>query len=133
MVGERRIGILKDLGTEVLNVQTADEACTVAAQVLSSHSKDIPFALLYLIDPQRQCAQLVGTSGTGGNEPTSPSCIECADHVVSSAWPFATVIKDEAIHIVQDLASRFSRIPSSPWRQRSMLFPVPWARINCVR
>jgi hypothetical protein len=31
--------------------KSTEEACEVAAETLSRHPKDVPFALIYLIDP----------------------------------------------------------------------------------
>ena len=50
VVAERRVSILRDLGTEAAE-NTAEETCRVAVQTLARHSKDVPFALLYLVDP----------------------------------------------------------------------------------
>ena len=50
VVGERRIVVLRDLGTRGVEAKSAEEACAVAAATLDRHSKDVPFALLYLFD-----------------------------------------------------------------------------------
>jgi hypothetical protein len=62
VVAERRVSMLRDLGTEAAE-NSAEETCCVAAQTLAWHSKDVPFALLYLIDPDGQHARLAGATG----------------------------------------------------------------------
>ena len=50
VVGERRVVVLRDLGTHAAEAKTAEEACAIAARTLSAHDKDVPFALIYLLD-----------------------------------------------------------------------------------
>jgi hypothetical protein len=54
IVGERRIMALRDLGTRATNAKTAEEGCAIAAEALAKHAKDVPFSLIYLVDPDRQ-------------------------------------------------------------------------------
>src|SRR5262249_30530127 len=63
VVGERRMVILRDLGTRPAEAKTAEEACAVAARTLGAHAKDIPFALLYLPDGGGKCARLAAAAG----------------------------------------------------------------------
>jgi hypothetical protein len=65
VIGERRIRVLRDLGTRAVEAKTAEEACLTAAGILARHDKDIPFALLYLLDEDRKRARLAGTVGVG--------------------------------------------------------------------
>src|SRR5215467_14494528 len=50
IVGSRRVVILRDLGAGAAQAKSAEEACSIAAEVLSKHPKDISFAFLYLLD-----------------------------------------------------------------------------------
>ena len=59
VVGERRVIILRDLGAHAINAKSAVEACSVAADALARHTKDVPFALLYLIEGDGKQARLV--------------------------------------------------------------------------
>ena len=60
VVSERRILALRDLAARSADAKTEEEACFKAAETLAHHSKDVPFALLYVIDSERQCARLAG-------------------------------------------------------------------------
>ena len=64
VIGERRIVILRDLGSRASHAKTAEDACAVAGAVLSNHAKDVPFALLYLIDPKGNEVRLAGSCGS---------------------------------------------------------------------
>ncbi|HKT35557.1 MAG TPA: hypothetical protein VJR03_12055, partial [Nitrospira sp.] len=92
VIAERRIGVLKDLGADAFRANTAEEACVVAANVLSRHDRDIPFALLYLIDPQRDHARLAGSCGISVNEPTMAT-IDLSLDPWTNTWPLAAVMK----------------------------------------
>src|SRR5579862_6969145 len=58
VIGERRITILRDLGSGVADAKNGREACANAAATLANHAKDIPFALLYLTDDEGRQARL---------------------------------------------------------------------------
>jgi hypothetical protein len=75
IVGERRIAALRDLASPG-EAKTAEEACAIAATALARHPKDVPFALLYLIDPIKNCARLAGATGIGPREDLAPELIE---------------------------------------------------------
>jgi hypothetical protein len=70
VIAERRVAILRDLAVEAAET-TVEETC--ATQTLARHNKDIPFALLYLVDPNGQHARLVGTAGTEPGKGASPA------------------------------------------------------------
>jgi len=114
VVAERRIGLLKDLGSEAFRSKTAEGACRLTANALSRHPKDMPFALLYLLDSSRQEAKLAGASGVAVDESQLTSIDLTADHG-KRAWPLAAAMKGETLHLVEDLASRFDAVPSGPW------------------
>ena len=74
VVAERRVAILRDLGVETAE-STAEETCRVAAQALARHSRDVPFALLYLIDPDGKHARLAGAAGIEQGKTASPTVV----------------------------------------------------------
>ncbi len=57
--------MLRDLGAQAAKGKTAEEAWTIAAETLAAHPQDIPFALLYLIAPDRKTAWLTGSAVSG--------------------------------------------------------------------
>src|SRR5262249_26352198 len=63
VIGERRVKILRELGARVAEAKTDEQACVTAAAILAQHPKDVPFALLYLVDEQRRGLELVATTG----------------------------------------------------------------------
>src|SRR5215467_3496815 len=59
VIGERRLRTLRDLAARSMEAKELDEACRVAAAVMSDNRYDLPFALFYLPDEDRKRAKLV--------------------------------------------------------------------------
>jgi len=112
VVGERRVRILSELGARAPEARTAEDACLAAAETLAGHPNDIPFALLYLIDSDRQHARLAGSAGVSGGEASSPAVIDLNQE---PGWPIASVVHNNSLTVVEDLAHRFAQVPSGPW------------------
>ena len=91
-------------------------ACAIAAETLANYARDVPFALLYLIDPDGKRARLVGATGVGMGEAVSPLVVVLdADAECGPAWPLAAAVRDKAMVAIEDLAARFADVPSGPW------------------
>ena len=129
VVGERRILALRDLAARSVNAKTAEEACSIAADTLTHHSKDIPFALLYVIDSDRQCALLAGAAGVAIGAAASPKIISLDGSAPSDGpWPLAEAIRTETIHVVEDLFDRLGlHVPGGPWSdppRQAVIVPI---------
>jgi hypothetical protein len=88
VIAERRVAILRDLAA-VGAENTVEETCRVAAQALERQSKDIPFALLYLVDSDGQHARLAGTAGTDLGKAVSPPVVSLDPACMDQGWPLA--------------------------------------------
>ena len=49
VIGERRLRVLRDLAAHSVGVESVDDSCQRAIQVLAQYPNDLPFAALYLI------------------------------------------------------------------------------------
>ena len=116
-IAERRLVALRDLGAAVIGAKSAEEVCRNAAKALAAHDKDVPFALLYLIDAERKRARLAGAAGAAEGGPASPLVIELGQHAHhQQTWPVAEAISKQTMQTVEDLAERFGdRVPPGPW------------------
>ncbi|MBI5585669.1 MAG: PAS domain S-box protein [Deltaproteobacteria bacterium] len=129
VVGDRRVVVLRDLGVRSAEAKTAEQACAFAAQTLAMHPKDIPFALLYLIDPDRKQARLAGATGVAAGQTAGPLLIALEDGAVgTSPWPLTQVMQSEAMQTVIDLPRRLGgQVPPSPWSdppQTAVVVPI---------
>jgi signal transduction histidine kinase len=122
VVAERHVALLSDLGRRSLvEAQTADAACATAARILAKQAIDIPFAAIYLLDPDGKRARLAGTSGMDSGEPMSPAVID-VEHLYCQALPA------ETLRVVDELSTRFERVPPGPWGDpphTAVIAPIP--------
>jgi signal transduction histidine kinase/CheY-like chemotaxis protein len=112
VIGARRVVILRDLGSRASYAKTAEEACAVAAAALVDHAKDVPFALLYLIDSEAGVARLAGTAGIESGAAVSPLRLSLQ---ARAPWPVASLLQSQRIVIAERLADRFAAVPPGPW------------------
>jgi len=127
VIGERRIVALRDLGAHVGDARTAEDACRMAAQTLSIHTKDIPFVLLYLIDVDGKRGHLAGAAGVSIDEQFSPQTVDLGD-TQENGWPFSRARRTERLLLVDHLSKRFSSIPPGTWSDppdTAVIVPIP--------
>ncbi len=119
VIGERRLVALRDLGARSVEPKTGEEACAIAAEALARHPKDVPFVLLYLLDPKREVARLAGRAGIDlGTDLNDRGClkvIELASPAASDLWPISKALETEEIQAVRDLKGKFEHPPQGPW------------------
>jgi hypothetical protein len=110
VIGERRLQALGDLGRRATEARTAETACAIAAETLADHARDMPFALIYLLDEDGRHARLAGTTGLGMDEAASPRVIDLSHGAAdSTGWPLAEAVHGEAPITVEDLRERFGQ------------------------
>ncbi len=116
IVGERRLAALRDLGTGAGKAKTAEQACEIAAGALGAYDKDVPFALVYLIDADDRYARLTCAAGTPIGLDFSPVTVDLADAAQgASGWALAEAVRSATMLVVDDLANRFDAVPRGPW------------------
>ncbi len=114
IIGERQVKLLRTLAAETSGVRTLDEVCCLSVQSLEHNPYDIPFALLYLFDQEKQEVSLVGTTGIQRGQKAAP---ENANLDAETIWPFREAIQSEKIGTISDLSSRFEHLPTGAWKQ----------------
>jgi signal transduction histidine kinase len=132
VVSERRVEVLRHLGTRAVEAKTA-EACHHIAAALAAHERDVPFALLYLIDDETGEARLAGAAGVEPGEAISPWTIALNADLLSGAWPLAEAADGAAIIVVADLGGRFDKVPPGPWAEppdRAVVVPIRSSKAN---
>jgi len=127
VVGERRVVVLRDLGARVGEAKTAEEACAIVAQTLAAHDRDVPFVLLYLIDPDGACARLAGAAGVGMGEQISPLMVDLHE-TQDLGWPLVKAMQTGTMQVVEHLEERFADVPPGPWSDppnTAAVIPIP--------
>ncbi|HEY2154540.1 MAG TPA: histidine kinase dimerization/phospho-acceptor domain-containing protein [Isosphaeraceae bacterium] len=132
VVGERRVAVLRGLGTHAAEAKTAEEACAIAAGTLSAHDRDVPFALIYLLDADGRSVTLAAASGVAEGESIGPPAMEL-EGAGDAGWPLAEVVEDGAPRVVDGLSARFGAVPPGPWSDlptSAVVLPIPSTRAH---
>jgi signal transduction histidine kinase len=114
IIAERRVKILSELGARVAEAKTDEQACVQAVEILSQHPKDIPFALLYLLDEGRRELRLVSTTGISTTS-AGPTVLSLDAAVTDVAWPLIKAIATETMQLRDGLSSLLASVPVGPW------------------
>ncbi|GAA1809917.1 SpoIIE family protein phosphatase [Planosporangium flavigriseum] len=114
VVSERRMAILRDLGSELATVRTEAQVFAAAERHLGTAATSLPFTLLYLFDDDMATARLAGASGISDGHPAAPAVIDLA--APDQPWPAATLARGRAV-TVTDLGERFRALPTGAWSE----------------
>ena len=113
IIGERQVKLLRTLAAETADARTIEEACCLSASCLEQNPYDIPFAMLYLVDPEQRTVSLAGTAGIHKGH---QAVLECVSIDAPGLWPFATVLREQQPCLVSDLASLTDPLPTGAWQ-----------------
>jgi len=125
VVAERRVVALRDLGAGVGEASTAEQACSLAAAALARHAKDVPFALLYLLDDGGRQARLAGAAGFTSDAP-GPQIVDLGD-AAADPWRLAEALRTQAA-VVTPLGEHAAAPPPGPWSDppsKALVLKVP--------
>ncbi len=112
---ERRLKMLRDLAAHCAEAKNAEEVCIAAAEILAANPADVPFALLYLIEPGGQRARRVSMAGLDRySGPGAPEFVALDTDGVTS-WPLDEAERLSRRHDLSDLAQRFGAMPGGRW------------------
>ncbi len=124
---ERRLKILRDLAARSAETKTAQDACRASAEILAANSADVPFALIYLIEPETNRARLTGSAGFEVYQGDATPEFIATDDDVATSWPLAEAERLGQNLEVTDLARRFKTLPAGRWpepTQRAIVAPL---------
>ncbi|MGE5118095.1 MAG: response regulator, partial [Betaproteobacteria bacterium] len=126
VLGERRLRSLRDLSDAALDARSAYEACERVAGALARFSQDLPFLLVYLVDP---ADGRVRRASVAGIEPGSPWAPASVDPASDTPWPFAAAAASREPTRV-GLAARMPAIRAGAWPEpveAALVLPLPGA------
>ncbi|GAA6624046.1 ATP-binding protein [Scytonema sp. NUACC26] len=112
IIGERQLMLLQELASQTADARTFDEACRLSARCLQTNLYDLPFAMIYLVEPEQQRIVLAGTSGIDRDHPAVPALVDLNSY---SAWSFVEVIQTQKLVLITDLVSVFGNLPAGAW------------------
>jgi PAS domain S-box-containing protein len=112
ILGARQVALLRYLASHTADARTIAQACRRAVSALGSNRRDLPFAMLYLLDPGRSHATLAGSSGIAPGIDAAPQEVSLSG---PSPWPFAEVTASGKAQVVKHLRSRWPGLPCGDW------------------
>ncbi|HEX3766520.1 MAG TPA: PAS domain-containing protein [Kofleriaceae bacterium] len=104
---ERRLTTLRKLAAHAGTAATPAQAALGAAEALGHNPTDVPFALIYELDPDGRAAHRLAHVGLPGDSAAAPPCVRID---AAAGWPLAQVL-DGAPIVVDDVAARFGALP----------------------
>ncbi|MFZ2007108.1 MAG: ATP-binding protein, partial [Stellaceae bacterium] len=113
VIGERQLALLRDLAADGGHARNWQEACERSASALGKSQRDLPFALIYIAEPESSSAKLACTAGIERGHLAAPETISLD---LPSLWPVGEVLRSQTMQTVSDLRAAFgSDIPAGPW------------------
>ncbi len=107
-IGERQMALLRELSTMTAEAKTWQDACKFSTAALETNRHDFPFAMIYVIDPDKQLANLVSVCSIERGHEIAPESI-ALDNV--SLWPFAEAIRTNRLCYISNLKTMSNHLP----------------------
>jgi signal transduction histidine kinase len=125
VIGERQLALLRDLAAKTADARTWQEACAQSAEAMSANPRDLPFAMIYIVEPDGSGLSLAAASGIERGHPAAPEVVGLAEQ---TPWPFAAVLDGRDIVAVENLrAVGRAPLPTGAWPEpptRAALLPL---------
>ena len=125
--GERRLRTLRDLASIAPRAETAEQACDNAARSLALNPADVPFALLYLLDPEGSRARIVCSAGLDDVRGDVAAQVVALGERRADRWPLADAARSGSAVIIDDLRRRFGPLPGGAYPEpthTAMVLPL---------
>jgi len=125
-IGERRLRTLRELSAQTNEeTKSVEETCRITARILGANPRDVPFALLYLLDASDRQAHLSAIAGIERQTPASPSSVELG--TAQDPWSFDVVWNTGAALERSDLSQTVGVVQAGAWPEpvtQAVVLPV---------
>ena len=128
VLGERRLRLQRDLAARAGETRSVDATCQDILATIAEYPLDVPFALIYLRDPNDQTLRLYGSVRVNGNQEIVPTTVLPA--AATDRWALAKAMTGHpaiATGLDRDLA-----LPGGPWNEsvhQASALPIPSADV----
>ncbi|MCG6204495.1 response regulator [Rhodopseudomonas sp. HC1] len=126
VISERQLSLLREVASNAAQSRNVAQACESSAAALASNPRDLPFALIYLVEPGGETARLAASAGIDANHPGVKPILSVAPGAES--WPVADAMVSGTPQLVDDLQARFGfEFPTGGWRSpptRAIVLPI---------
>jgi signal transduction histidine kinase/DNA-binding response OmpR family regulator len=115
VISERQLSLLRELASSTAEARDVKQACERSAQALTTGVRDLPFAMIYLVDPSDRTARLAACAGIDPDHPAVKPQLSLDGEEV---WPLQQVLQRQEAIVLPNLAERFGlKFPTGGWRQ----------------
>jgi PAS domain S-box-containing protein len=115
VVSERQLSLLRELASSAAESRSVKQACERSAQALMTDPLDLPFAMIYMIEPGGSVAHLEALTGI---DPDHPAVRPTLPLDPGGVWPLAEALARHTACLVSDLSASFGMdFPKGGWRQ----------------
>ncbi len=123
VIGERRMATLRELASLLSSVRTEPDVLAAIERGLAANQRDMPFAIVYLFEPDGHRARLACTSGIAADHPMA--AIELNMSQLPATHPASRILAGEPHVMIADLAA-YGPLPTGVWdRPPYMAVAVP--------
>jgi PAS domain S-box-containing protein len=124
VLGERRLGLLRDLAARTGEARTLEMACRDITIAIAEQPLDVPFALIYLRQPDGKSLALHGTVGLAEGTASSPARVSL-EEPGECLWALQQAESGETV-LVEGLETH--ELPGGPWSDpahSALVLPIP--------
>ena len=126
VIGERQMALLRELATRTSDARSWRQACERSAEALTTNLYDLPFAMIYMVEPGSRDALLTATAGIDRSHPAAAEWVSLDN---GSPWKLGKAAREHKPIVVTDLEAAFqAEFPTGAWTQasnRAVILPMP--------
>jgi PAS domain S-box-containing protein len=111
IVGARQLALLRELAARTGAARSIEDACARSARSLETNPRDLPFALIYLLDADHRRMVLAGAAGIALGHRAAPAAVVLDAECI---WPLAEVLRNNAPTVVAGFWSD-EPLPAGAW------------------
>ncbi|WP_437293047.1 ATP-binding protein [Sorangium sp. So ce426] len=129
ILGQRRLQVLGALAARAADARSVHEVCRVMMETLAQDGRDVPFALLYLVDDDGAHARLAGTAGLDPDHAAAPATVGLGA-AAGAVWPLHRALREDVEVELSALPARVGPLPGGPWPEaarQAVVLPLPRA------
>ncbi|MGI2902263.1 ATP-binding protein [Tolypothrix sp. VBCCA 56010] len=114
ILGDRRLRLLRDLASFAGETRSVETTCRDVAKAIAEHPLDVPFALIYLREPDGKTLRLCGKVKMPSEALLSLVSVNITESE-SDIWSLARVAAGETV-LIEGVDSLFL-LPGGPWNE----------------
>jgi signal transduction histidine kinase len=112
VIGERQLALLRELAAGSASARTMADACDRSARALETNPHDLPFALVYVTQPDDEALSLACVAGIKRGHSAAPDLVRPGD---SCLWPLADVLRARASRRCDLSPAVREKLPTGAW------------------